>query len=302
MTDYGNVEHARQAAPEYELGGQREKAWERFRQDVAECTAFLKERLKTPLDVLIQLGTGLGELADSFQDAIVLPYAELPHFPRATVESHSGNLVVGQIAGKNVAVLQGRFHYYEGYSAQRVGFPIRVLSQLGAKTAIITNASGGLNPAFHPGDLMLAQDHINLLPDNPLRGPNADEWGPRFPDCSEIYDETLIQEFLESSAALGFWLRNGVYICVPGPSLETPAETRFFRMTGADAIGMSSIPEVLTARHAGLKVAMISVITNVNNPDKFVPIHLEDIVSAARAAEPRLRQLILHFLQNSERI
>ena len=302
MTDYDTMEHARHTAPDHAPDGHGEKTWEHFRQDVAECTAFLKQRLGAPLDVIIQLGTGLAELADSLQDTVTFSYAELPHFPHATVESHSGNLVVGQIAGKNVAVLQGRFHYYEGYSARRVGFPIRVLSQLGAKTAIITNASGGLNPAFHPGDLMLAQDHINFLPDNPLRGPNADEWGPRFPDCSEVYDETLIQEFLESSAALGFWLRNGVYICVPGPSLETPAETRFFRMAGADAIGMSSIPEVLTARHAGLKIAMISVITNINNPDKFVPIHFEDIVNAARAAEPRLRQLILHFLQNSKRI
>ena len=198
MADYENVEHAQCATADHEPDGQREKAWERFRQDVAECTAFLKQRIDAPLDVIIQLGTGLGELADSLQSAVVIPYAGLPHFPRATVESHSGNLVVGQIAGKNVAVLQGRFHHYEGYSAQRVGFPIRVLSQLVAKTAIITNASGGLNPTFHAGDLMLTQDHINLLPDNPLRGPNADGWGPRFPDCSEVYDEALRQEFMES--------------------------------------------------------------------------------------------------------
>ena len=269
---------------------------EQFRQEVETCATFLRERLPLLPEIVIQLGTGLGELADALEDAVSIPYAELPHFPRSTVQSHSGNLVVGKIGGRGVAILQGRFHHYEGYSARRVGFPIRVMAELGARTALITNASGGLNPDFQPGELMLARDHINLLPDNPLRGPNVDAWGPRFPDCSQPYNEHLRHALRESAAALDIPLREGVYICVPGPSLETPAETRFFRQIGADAIGMSSVPEVLTALHAGMRVAMISVIANVNNPDNFAAIRLEDIIAAAQAAEPRLRRLILHFL------
>ena len=273
----------------------RDKA--QFKWQVDDCMAFLESRLPVLPEIVIQLGTGLGELADALENAVTIPYAELPHFPRSTVKSHSGNLVVGTIAGKGVAILQGRFHHYEGYSARRVGFPIRVMARLGARTVLITNASGGLNPDFQPGELMLARDHINLLPDNPLRGPNMDNWGPRFPDCSAPYDAGLREGFLASAAALNLPLREGVYICVPGPSLETPAETRFFRQIGADAIGMSSVPEVLTALHAGMRVAMLSVIANVNNPDKFQAIRLEDIIAAAQAAEPRLRQLILHFLE-----
>lgn len=269
---------------------------EQFRQEVETCATFLRECLPVLPEIVIQLGTGLGELADALEDAVTIPYADLPHFPKSTVQSHSGKLLVGTIAGKGVAILQGRFHFYEGYSARRVGFPIRVMAELGAKSALITNASGGLNPDFQPGDLMLARDHINLLPDNPLRGPNMDNWGPRFPDCSAPYDADLRERFQTTSAALDMPLREGVYICVPGPSLETPAETRFFRQIGADAIGMSSVPEVLTALHAGMRVAMISVIANVNNPDNFAAIHLEDIIAAAQAAEPRLRRLILHFL------
>ena len=268
-----------------------------FRREVEDCAAFLRKRLPLLPDIVIQLGTGLGELAEALEDAVAIPYAELPHFPASTVQSHGGNLVVGKIVGKGVAILQGRFHHYEGYSARRVGFPMRVMSRLGAKTALITNASGSLNPDFQPGDLMLARDHINLLPDNPLRGPNVEEWGPRFPDCSAPYDAGLRERFRASAAALNQPLREGVYICVPGPSLETPAETRFFRQIGADAIGMSSVPEVLTALHAGMRVAMLSVIANVNNPDNFQAIRLEDIIAAAQAAEPRLRRLILHFLE-----
>lgn len=269
----------------------------RFRQEVEACVAFLRERLPVLPEIVIQLGTGLGELADALEDAETIPYETLPNFPRSTVQSHGGKLLVGKIAGKGVAILQGRFHHYEGYSARRVGFPIRVMAELGARTVIITNASGGLNPDFQPGDLMLARDHINLLPDNPLRGPNVDEWGPRFPDCSRPYDERLRRFLRESAEALGLRLHEGTYICVPGPSLETPAETRFFRQIGADAIGMSSVPEVLTALHAGMRVAMLSVVANINNPDNFQAIRLEDIIAAAQAAAPRLRRLILHYLE-----
>lgn len=270
-----------------------------YQEQVEACADFLAKSVQAPLDLVIQLGTGLGDLAEAMEEAMVLSYAELPHFPKSTVTSHSGNLVIGRLAGKHCAILQGRFHWYEGYSARWVGFPIRVLSRLGAQIALITNASGGLNPTFQPGTIMVVADHINLLPDNPLRGPNVDAWGKRFPDCSKTYDEKLRNLLLHSAASLQFAeVCSGTYICVPGPSLETPAETRFLRMIGADAVGMSSIPEVLTALHAGMDVAALSVVANINNPDNFVPIRIEDIVAAAQAAEPRLRQLILHFIES----
>ena len=268
-----------------------------YRLQVEACAAYLEKSLEAPLDLVIQLGTGLGNLAEAMEQAKIFPYGELPHFPKATVTSHSGNLIVGRLAGKYTAILQGRFHWYEGYSARRVSFPIRVLSRLGAQVALITNASGGLNPAYQPGTIMVVADHLNLLPDNPLRGPNVDVWGKRFPDCSQPYDEKLSSLLLESAAALQFTeVTSGTYVCVPGPSLETPAETRFLRLIGADAVGMSSVPEALTALHAGLRVAALSVVANVNNPDNFTPIRIEDIVAAAQAAQPRLRQLILHFI------
>lgn len=270
---------------------------EAYRQEVEACAAYLTKRLSAPLDLLIQLGTGLGDLAAAMDQPMVFPYADLPHFLKATVTSHSGNLVVGRLAGKYTAILQGRFHWYEGYSARRVGFPIRVLSRLGAKIALITNASGGLNPDYRPGTIMVVADHINLLPDNPLRGPNVDAWGKRFPDCSQPYDKDLQGLLRKSAAALHFTeVTSGTYVCVPGPSLETPAETRFLRLIGADAVGMSSVPEVLTALHAGMRVAALSVVANVNDPDHFIPIRIEEIVAAAQAAQPRLRQLIQHFI------
>ncbi len=264
---------------------------------VEAAVAFLRQRIAEPPEVLIQLGTGLGELAKAMEDACTLAYEEIPHFPRSTVTSHAGNLVIGRLAGKRTAILQGRFHYYEGYSAREVAFPIRVLALLGVKTAIITNASGGLNPAFQPGTLMVFADHLNLLGDNPLRGPNIDAWGPRFPDLSTPYAPELRQLALDMAKRLGLdETTSGTYVCIPGPSLETPAETRYLRMIGADAVGMSSVPEILVALHGGLRVLGLSVVANVNDPDNFQPILLEDIIASARRAEPRLQQLILHIL------
>lgn len=268
-----------------------------YQHQVEAAVAFLRQRIAEPPEVLIQLGTGLGELAKAMEDACTLAYEEIPHFPRSTVTSHAGNLVIGRLAGKRTAILQGRFHYYEGYSAREVAFPIRVLALLGAKTAIITNASGGLNPAFQPGTLMVFTDHLNLLGDNPLRGPNIDAWGPRFPDLSTPYAPELRQLALDVATRLGLEeTTSGTYVCIPGPSLETPAETRYLRMIGADAVGMSSVPEILVALHAGIRVLGLSVVANVNDPDNFQPILLEDIIAAARRAEPRLQQLILHIL------
>ena len=268
-----------------------------YRVQVEEAVAFLKARISEPPQVLVQSGTGLGNLASGMQVDQSFAYEEIPHFPRSTVSSHAGNLVFGRLAGKPAALLQGRFHYYEGYSTLEVAFPVRVLALLGAKVAIITNASGGLNPQYRPGTIMIIRDHLNLLGENPLRGPNIDEWGPRFPDLSTPYAPELRELAAQSARMLGLEdVASGTYVCIPGPSLETPAETRFLRMIGGDAVGMSSVPEILVALHAGLRVLGLSVVANVNNPDNFQPILIEEIIAAARAAEPRLQQLISTLL------
>ena len=267
-------------------------------QQVEECSAFLQERLPFIPPLVIQLGTGLGGLAEQVQPALILPYSEIPHFPVSTVSSHQGNLIVGHLHGVPVIILQGRFHCYEGYSSKEVAFPVRVLALLGVKTLILTNAAGGLNPAFAPGSIMIFRDHLNLLGDNPLRGPNVDAWGPRFPDFSVPYAPELIQIAQESASSCGLGkVVTGVYACIPGPSLETPAETRWLRGCGADAVGMSSIPEILVARHAGMDVLGLSVISNVNDPDRMQPIILEEIIAAAAAVEPQLERLIVEIIR-----
>jgi purine-nucleoside phosphorylase len=267
-------------------------------QQVEECFAFLHERLPFIPSLVIQLGTGLGGLAGQVKPELILPYHEIPNFPCSTVSSHQGNLIVGHLHRTPVIILQGRFHCYEGYSSKEVAFPIRVLSLLGVKTLILTNAAGGLNPAFAPGSIMIFRDHLNLLGDNPLRGPNVDSWGPRFPDFSIPYDPKLIKVALESAEACGLdKVVTGVYVCIPGPSLETPAETRWLRGCGADAVGMSSIPEIIVARHAGMDVLGLSVISNVNDPDKMQPIILEEIIAAAGEVEPQLERLIIEIIR-----
>ena len=268
-----------------------------YQQRVEEAVAFLRERISEPPEVVVQLGTGLGGLAGAMQAVTSFAYTEIPHFPQSTVQSHDGRLVFGTLAGRRTAILQGRFHCYEGYAAREVALPIRVLALLGARTAIITNASGGLNPSFQPGTIMVLADHINLLPDNPLRGPNVDAWGERFPDLSTPYDPDLRRLALDLAGRHGLpEVCSGTYVCVPGPSLETPAETRYLRLIGADAVGMSSVPEILVALHAGLRVLGLSVVANVNDPDHFQPIRLGEIIAAARRAEPRLQQLLINTL------
>ena len=270
---------------------------DRYRKQVEKTVAFLRGRLQTLPEVVIQLGTGLGGVIDGLDMEARFAYGEIPGFPRSTVPSHDGYLSCGLLEGKKVAVFQGRFHYYEGYSARQVALPIRALSLLGATTAIITNASGGLNPSFEPGTIMVFADHLNFLGDNPLRGPNIEEWGPRFPDFSTPYDTRLRQLALTCAENLGMRdVRSGVYVCIPGPSLETPAETRFLRAAGADAVGMSSIPEILVAVHGGMRVLGLSVVANVNNPDDLQPIILEDIIACAQKAGSRLETLITHIL------
>ena len=242
----------------------------------------------------IILGTGLGALAQQVQVQHRLSYADIPHFPLSTVESHAGRLLLGTLAGRRVAVLQGRFHYYEGYSMPQVVLPVRVLKLLGISQLFISNAAGGLNPEFQISDLMLIDDHINLLPTNPLIGPNEPALGPRFPDMYAAYDAALLARAAAAARALGQAgsTRRGVYAAVPGPMLETPAEYRYLRTIGADAVGMSTVPEVIAARHLGLPVLAVSVITDLCYPGALKPVQLPAILAAAAAAEPRLTALM----------
>lgn len=268
-----------------------------YRQKVLASLAFLKDQSVHSPEIILVLGTGLGGLADRIKERIVVPYSEIPYFPRSTVTSHQGNLIFGILGGKRVAALQGRFHYYEGYSTAELSFPVRVLSLLGPEIMIVSNASGGLNPAFQAGSLMVISDHLNFIPDNPLRGGNEEDWGPRFPDCSRIYDPDLIDISLKAGDSLGLSnMETGVYVAIPGPSLETPAETRYLRSCGADAVGMSTVPEVLVAVHAGLRILGISLVANVNDPDNQQPIILEDILEQGRKGEERFQQLLVEIL------
>lgn len=265
---------------------------------VDECKAFFERNLPWIPDVCIELGTGLGEMEEAMDVCWSSLYEDIPHFPVSTSPSHHGKLIVGNIKTAKVALFQGRFHYYEGYSLKEVAFPIRVFSCLGAKMLIAINAAGGLNLSFSSGDLMVIKDHINLIPDNPLRGENREEWGIRFPDLSRAYTEELRQRLFKIAERLGIRLKQGVFVAIPGPSLETPAETRFLRMIGADAVAMSLVPEVIVAVHGGLKVVGISVIANVNDPDKFKPILIEDVISGAQKAQEKLQRLLIDFIKD----
>jgi purine-nucleoside phosphorylase len=269
-----------------------------YKKKVEETVSFLKDKIKKPPAVVIILGTGLGGLIDSIDVDTLLPYEEIPHFPRSTVPGHHGNLIFGTLCNKDVAVLQGRFHYYEGYSTKELSFPLRTLSLLGADTLVVTNAAGGLDPTYTPGTIMVIRDHLNFIRENPLRGANIDDWGPRFPDLSEPYDKKLIDATMQCAEKLHMTnVTTGVYVAIPGPSLETPAETRFLRTVGADAVGMSSVPEVIVAKHASMRVLGLSAVANVNDPDNFVPILLDDIIKAAGEIEPALQELIKEILK-----
>jgi len=270
---------------------------EEYRIKVDETVAYLEEKVSDPPSVAIVLGTGLASLTDSIENKQIIPYAKIPNFPQSTVEGHPGNLIFGQLSGKTVGALQGRFHFYEGYSTKDLTFPVRVLSQLGAKLLIVTNAAGGLNTSFAAGTIMIIRDHLNFIPENPLRGPNIDEWGPRFPDLSEPYDLKLVDTALTCAQKLQLDnVTSGVYAAIPGPSLETPAETCLLKNCGADGVGMSSVPEVIVAKHAGMRVLGISAIANVNDPDNFKPILLGDILEMSRQIEPQIQRLIKEVL------
>ena len=264
---------------------------------IATAIAAIRERTAVQPRIGIILGTGLGGLSHEIADPTVVPYDEIPGFSPSTVESHSGRLILGELGGQLVAAMQGRLHRYEGYSLQEVTFPVRVLRALGAEILVVSNASGGMNPLWGPGDLVLVTDHINLLGENPLTGPNHDELGPRFPDMSAVYDPTL--RVLAEGVALerGITLRRGVYVAVPGPNLETRAEYRMLRTLGADVVGMSTVPEVIVAVHGGMRVLGISIITDACLPDALEPATLEKILAVARVAEPRLTELVKGVIQ-----
>ncbi|BER92242.1 purine-nucleoside phosphorylase [Thermatribacter velox] len=265
---------------------------ENLKAKIQETSAFIKERTRLNPRIGIILGTGLGALVDDIEIERVIPYQEIPNFPVSTVESHQGNLVLGNLSGKAVVAMQGRFHYYEGYTMQQITFPVRVMKALGIEVLIISNAAGGMNRNMKKGDLMIITDHINLLGDNPLRGPNDPELGPRFPDMSQAYDKELRELALNIAIEKGFYVHQGVYVALPGPNLETPAEYRFLITIGADAVGMSTVPEVIVARHAGIRVFGISCITDLAIDGVVEPVNFEEIVEAANQAEPKLTTII----------
>lgn len=271
---------------------------EHARRRVQEAAQALQGRLGGfQPEVAVILGSGLGGFVSELSDSIEIPYDQLPHFPVSTVAGHAGKWVAGTVEGRSVLCMQGRFHYYEGYSMQEVTFPIRVMKELNIGTLIVTNAAGGIRASFQPGDLMLIEDHINWMFDNPLRGPNVDEWGPRFPDMSHAYDPDLIACAEKVAVDFGITLHRGVYIAVPGPSYETPAEIRAFAKLGADAVGMSTVPEVIVANHQGMNVLGISCISNMASGILPEPLSHEDVVRTSQQVQGRLTRLVKGVLK-----
>lgn len=267
------------------------------RSAIDEAVAAVRDRTAFAPDVAVILGTGLGGLAREVQLEGEISYENIPGFPLSTVESHAGRLLFGTLGGKRVVAMQGRFHRYEGYSMQQIGFPVRVMRALGAGTLVVSNACGGMQPLWQAGELVLISDHINLLGDNPLIGPNDDGLGPRFPDMSLVYDADLRELARSVARDLRIVLHEGVYVAVTGPNLETPAEYRFLRGIGADVVGMSTVPEVIVAVHGGMRVLGVSIITDRCLPDALEPVDVETIIATATKAEPNLTRLITTVLE-----
>jgi purine-nucleoside phosphorylase len=259
---------------------------------IQEAKQFIQARWPGRPQVGIILGTGLGGLAEDIETDVRLPYEEIPHFPQATVKSHAGRFVCGRLSGKTVVAMEGRFHYYEGYSLQQITLPVRVFRALGCEVLVVSNACGGMNPQFGKGDLMVIEDHINLIGDNPLIGRNDERLGPRFPDMCWAYDRELIALTQRVALEEKIVCHKGVFVAVSGPNLETRAEYRFLRGIGADVVGMSTVPEVIVGVHCGLRNLGLSVITDVCLPDALEPVSLEEILATANAAEKKLRVLV----------
>ncbi len=263
---------------------------------IAQAVEVIRQQWSLQPRCGIILGTGLGGLAEKIETEATLPYEQIPHFPRSTAISHTGQFVCGRLMGVPIVAMEGRFHAYEGYSQRQITFPVRVMRALGAELLIVSNACGGLNPQFALADIMVIEDHINLMNGNPLIGVNDDALGPRFPDMSAPYDRRLIERVLEIARRENFAAHKGVYVGVTGPNLETRAEYRFLRTIGADVVGMSTVPEVLVAVHAGMRVLGLSVITDMCLPDALRPADIHEILAAAARAEPNLRKLVLGIL------
>ncbi|MBS7319306.1 purine-nucleoside phosphorylase [Prevotella sp. P4-119] len=267
-------------------------------EKIQETASWIKERMTANPTTAIILGTGLGQLASEITDKYEFPYSEIPNFPISTVEGHSGKLIFGKLGNKDIMAMQGRFHFYEGYSMKEVTFPVRVMYELGIKTLFVSNAAGGMNPQFNIGDLMIITDHINLFPEHPLRGKNFPT-GPRFPDMHEPYDLQLVAEADKVAAEKGIKVQHGVYIGVQGPTFETPAEYRMFAKMGGDAIGMSTVPEVIVAHHCGIKTFGVSVITDLGGFDDPVEVSHEEVQEAANKAQPLMTEIMREMINRA---
>ncbi len=265
---------------------------------IQETAAFIRQHITNTPKVGIILGSGLGELADTIQREATLHYSAIPHFPVSTVQGHGGELVFGKIGNTDVALMSGRFHYYEGYDMEAVTFPVRVMKALGAEALIVSNAAGGMNRAFKVGDLMLINDHINLFPEHPLRGPNDERLGTRFPDMSQPYDHTLIALAQDIAKEQGIPVHMGTYVGLQGPTFETPAEYKWLHVIGGDAVGMSTVPEVIVARHGGMRVFALSVITDIGISDVPITITHEEVLEAAHAAAPKMAAIVTALVQS----
>lgn len=272
---------------------------ENLLEKLEETSNYIREKVSLQPKIGIILGTGLGNLANEIEVEHVFPYDSLPHFLESTIMGHEGNLIIGHLSGKPVVAMQGRYHYYEGYSMQEISFPVRVMNYLGIEKLIISNSSGGVNPDFNAGDLMAVRDHINFQPDNPLRGQNYDELGPRFPDLSNSYNQELTDRALSIAREENITCHEGVYVGVMGPSLETPAEYKMFHQIGGDVIGMSTVPEVLVARHQGVEVAVLSVVANMGYPpEKAGKTSHEEVVQMANQVEPKLTKVVMRLVED----
>ena len=267
-------------------------------EEIQKTASWLKERMTTNPKTAIILGTGLGQLASEITDSYEFPYSEIPHFPVSTVEGHAGKLIFGKLGGKDIMAMEGRFHFYEGYNMKEVTFPERVMYELGIETLFVSNASGGMNPLFKIGDLMVITDHINFFPEHPLHGKNFPT-GPRFPDMHEAYDKRLIDLADDIAKEFDITLQHGVYLGVQGPTFETPAEYRMYHLMGADAVGMSTVPEVIVARHCGIKVFGMSIITDLGGFDTPVEVSHEEVQKAANGAQPKMTTIMCEMIRRA---
>lgn len=267
-------------------------------EKIREAVQYIQQFIPQTPEYAIVLGSGLGKLQNEVQDKIVIDYQDIPHFPKSTVVGHSGKLIFGKIEGKSVLMMAGRFHYYEGYPMEVVTFPIRVFKGLGIEKLILSNASGGVNPNYEVGDAVVIRDHINMMPEHPLRGKNIDELGPRFVDMSEAYDKKMCEFVVEYGAQNGIEVKQGVYMGLQGPTFETPSEYGMVRILGADCVGMSTVPEVIVAKHMSMRVFCISVITDLGGPEIAIPVSHEEVLNAANKAMPKIITLVRGLIRS----